>query len=145
MSYYQLNRQEIWQKAKERYSKEKAAEYYLKNKEAIKEKSKERYKNLSQEEKDKIKEYQRKRYHELIQYKKETLQNKWALFLHNIRISEKTLKFNSIKPNKKEFHKCKQPIDLKSVNVNQIVLSDKFKHSEVGFKYFICYQEDEIV
>ena len=40
MSYYQFNRQEILQKAKERYSKEKAAEYYLQNKEAIKEKSK---------------------------------------------------------------------------------------------------------
>ena len=38
MSYYWFNRQEILQKAKERYSKEKAAEYYLKNKEAIKEK-----------------------------------------------------------------------------------------------------------
>ena len=36
MSYYWFNRQEILQKAKERYSKEKAAEYYLKNKEAIK-------------------------------------------------------------------------------------------------------------
>ena len=34
------------QKAKERYSKEKAAVYYLENKEAIKEKSKNRYKNL---------------------------------------------------------------------------------------------------
>ena len=32
MSYYQFNRQEILQKAKERYSKEKADEYYLKNK-----------------------------------------------------------------------------------------------------------------
>ena len=40
MSYYQFNRKEVLQKAKERYSKEKAAEYYLKNKEAIKEKSK---------------------------------------------------------------------------------------------------------
>ena len=40
MSYYQFNRQEILQKAKERYSKEKADEYHLKNKEAIKEKSK---------------------------------------------------------------------------------------------------------
>ena len=60
MSYYWFNRQEILQKAKERYSKEKAAEYYLKNKEAIKEKSKERYKNLSHEKKDKIKNYQRK-------------------------------------------------------------------------------------
>ena len=40
MSYYWCNRQEILQKAKERYSKEKAAEYYLQNKKAIKEKAK---------------------------------------------------------------------------------------------------------
>ena len=60
MSYYQFNSQEILQKAKERYSKKKAAEYYLKNKEVIEEKSENRYKNLSQEEKDKIKEYQMK-------------------------------------------------------------------------------------
>ena len=36
MSYYWFNRQEILQKAKEKYSKEKAAEYYKQNKEAIK-------------------------------------------------------------------------------------------------------------
>ena len=48
----------------------------------------------------------------------------------------KTLKFNDIKLNKKEFHKSKQPIDLKSFNVNQIVVSDKFKHSGEGLKYF---------
>ena len=40
MKYYWLNRKEILQKAKERYSKEKTAEYYLPDKEAIKEKSK---------------------------------------------------------------------------------------------------------
>ena len=74
MSYYHFNRQEILQKAKERYSKEKASEYYLKNKEAMKETL--WYKNLSQEEKDKIKEYQRKRYQELVQYKKEVFKNK---------------------------------------------------------------------
>ena len=51
MSYYWFNRQEILQKAKERYSKEKAAEFYTRNKEAIKENSTERYKNLSQEKK----------------------------------------------------------------------------------------------
>ena len=51
MNYYWFNRQEILQKARERYSKEKAAAYYLRNKEAIKEKSREPYKNLSQEEK----------------------------------------------------------------------------------------------
>ena len=59
-------------------------------------------------------------------------------------MSEKTLKFNNIKLNKKEFHKSKQPIDLKSVNVDQIVVSDKFRYSDVGFKYFIGYQEGEI-
>ena len=75
MSYYWFNRQDILQKAKEKYSKEKVAEYYLKNKEAIKKKSKNRYKNLSQEEKDKIKEYQRKKYQELVQYKKEALKS----------------------------------------------------------------------
>ena len=36
MSYYWFNRKEILQKAKDRYSKEKAAQYYLQNKEAIK-------------------------------------------------------------------------------------------------------------
>ena len=39
----------------------------------------------------------------------------------------------------------KQPIDLMSVNLDQIVLSDKFKHSDKGFKYFIGYQECKIV
>ena len=61
MNYCSFNRQEILQKAKEKYSKEKAADYYASNKEAIKEKSRERYKNLSQEKEDKIKEYQRKK------------------------------------------------------------------------------------
>ena len=67
MNYYWFNRQEILQKAKERYSKEKAAEYYLQNKETIKEKSKNGYKNLSKGEKDKIKQCQRKRCQQLIQ------------------------------------------------------------------------------
>ena len=58
-------------------------------------------------------------------------------------MSEKTLKFNNIRVNKKELHKSKQPIDL--INVDQLVISDKFKHSDEGFKHFIGYQEDEIV
>ena len=62
MSYYWFNRQEILQKAKERYSTERAAEYYKQDKEVIKEKSRNRYKKLSEEEKAKIKEYQKKMY-----------------------------------------------------------------------------------
>ena len=92
---------------------------------------------MSKEEKDKIKEYQRKRYQQLIQYKKEVLQNKWALFLFSIRMNEKTLKFGNIWVNKKEFHKSKQPINLDLVNLDQIVVSDKLKHSDDGFKFFI--------
>ena len=76
MNYYWFTSQEILQKVKENYSKEKAAGYYKQNKEAIKEKTRDRYKNLSQEKKDKFKEYQRKKYQELVQYKKEALKNK---------------------------------------------------------------------
>ena len=32
-----------------------------------------------------------------------------------------------------------------SVNVDQIVASHVFNHSDEGFKYFIGHQEDEIV
>ena len=39
MSYNLFNRQEILQKAKKTYSKEKAAKYYLQNKEVVKEKA----------------------------------------------------------------------------------------------------------
>ena len=46
MGYYWCNRQEILQRAKERYSKEKAAECYKQNKEVINEKSRNPYKNL---------------------------------------------------------------------------------------------------
>ena len=111
----------------------------------MKEKSKNRYENLSKEEKDKIKEHQRKRYQQLNQYQKEALQNKSVLFLFSTRMSEKTLKLDNIRVNKKEFHKSKQRIDLDWVNVDQIVVSDKFKHSDDGFKNFIGYKESEIV
>ena len=60
-------------------------------------------------------------------------------------MSEETLKFDNIRVNKKEFHKYKQPIDLNLVNADQIVISDKFKHSDDGFKYFIGCKEGEIV
>ena len=60
-------------------------------------------------------------------------------------MGEIKLEFDNIKVNKKEFHKSKQPIDLMSRNVDQTVVSDKFKDSDEAFKYFIGYQEDETV
>ena len=60
-------------------------------------------------------------------------------------MSEKTIKFDNINVNKKEFHKSKQLIVLVLANVDQIVVSDKFKHSDDGFKYFIGYKKGKIV
>ena len=51
----------------------------------------------------------------------------------------------NIKVNKKEFYRSKQAIDLDLVDTGKIVVSDRFRHSEEGFKYFIGYQKDEIV
>ena len=58
---------------------------------------------------------------------------------------KKTLKFSNIKVNKKEFHRTKKAIDFDLLDTGKIVVSDRFKHSEEGSKYFIGYQEDEIV
>ena len=60
-------------------------------------------------------------------------------------MSEKTLKFNNIILNKKKFHRSKEPIDLLSVDLDQIVVSYKFKHNDEGFKHFIGYLEGEII
>ena len=60
-------------------------------------------------------------------------------------MGEKTLKFNNIKVNKKKSHRGKKAIDLDLVDTDKIVVSERFKHSEEGSKYFTGYQEDEIV
>ena len=60
-------------------------------------------------------------------------------------MSEKRLKFDNVRVNKKEFHTSKQPITLDLVNVDQIVISEKLKHNNDGFKYYIGYKENEIV
>ena len=58
-------------------------------------------------------------------------------------MSEQTLKFGDIVVNKKEFHASKQAIALNLVNTNKIVVSNKFKHSDDGSKYFIGYLHDD--
>ena len=60
-------------------------------------------------------------------------------------MTKKTLKFNNIRVNKKNFDMSKKAIDLMSVNVNKIAVSDKFNRNENCFKYFIGYQKGEVV
>ena len=45
----------------------------------------------------------------------------------------------------KKYHASKQSIDLDLVDINKIVISDKFRHGDRGFKYFIGYKNDNIV
>ena len=59
-------------------------------------------------------------------------------------MNEKALKFNKIKVNKKELHKSKQAVNLDSVTVDKIVVSDKFRQSE-GYTYYIGYRENKII
>ena len=47
--------------------------------------------------------------------------------------------FDNILINKKTFDKLKQPFHLLSIDTDQIVVSEKFKHNNEGFKYFIGY------
>ena len=58
-------------------------------------------------------------------------------------MSEQILRFGDIAVNKNEFHASKQAIALDLVNTNEIVVSDKFKHSDDGSKYFIGYLHDD--
>ena len=52
------------------------------------------------------------------------------------------LKYNNIKMGQKSFHKLKEPIDLLSVDTDQIVVSDRFKHNNEGFTYLIGYRNE---
>ena len=65
--------------------------------------------------------------------------------MDSIKVNKKTLKFNNIRVNKKKFHMSRKAIELMSVNINKIVVSDKLNHNEDCFKYFIGYQKGEIV
>ena len=60
-------------------------------------------------------------------------------------MSEKTLKFNNIRLNKKEFHKPKEPIDLMSVNVNQVVLFDKFNHNNKAISILLVTKKVKLL
>ena len=49
------------------------------------------------------------------------------IYLYNIKMSKKTLKFNNIEINNKEFHASKKPIALNLTDIEKLIVSDKFK------------------
>ena len=63
--------------------------------------------------------------------------------MYSIKKSKETLKVGDVVVNKKEFHTSKQAIALSLVDTDKIVVSEKFKYSDDGFKYFIGYLHDD--
>ena len=59
-------------------------------------------------------------------------------------MSEQILKFGENVVNKKDFHASKQAITLDSVDSSKILVSDKFKFSDDGCKYFIGYLDGDV-
>ena len=49
--------------------------------------------------------------------------------------------FNDVEADNNKFHAFKQTITLNLLDIEKIVISDKFKHSDKGFKCFIGYKE----
>ena len=49
-------------------------------------------------------------------------------------------KWKDKRVNKKDFHKSKQSINLDLINVDQVVVFTKLKHSDGELKYFIVYK-----
>ena len=60
-------------------------------------------------------------------------------------MSEKILKFDKIRFNKKEFPKSTQPISLDLVNVAQIVLSDKFNIMMMVFNILLVEKKSKLL
>ena len=69
-------------------------------------------------------------------------------------MGEKILKFNDVEVNKEKSHAFRQAITVNLADIDKIVISLKFKHSDIYFinilnillsKYFIGYKDDNII
>ena len=60
-------------------------------------------------------------------------------------MSPKTIKFGDKKINRKEFYSSKQAIPLDSVDLDKIVVSNKWKISEATYKYLCGYLNNDFI
>ena len=69
-------------------------------------------------------------------------------------MGEKILKFNDVEVNKEKSHAFRQAITVNLADIDKIVISLKFKHSDIYFinilnillsKYFNGYKDDNII
>ena len=60
-------------------------------------------------------------------------------------MSPKTIKFGDQEINRKEFHSSKQAIPLDSVDLDKIVVSNKWKISDATYKYLSGYLNNDVI
>ena len=60
-------------------------------------------------------------------------------------MSPKTIKFGDKKINRKEFYSSKQAIPLDSVDLDKIVVSNKWKISDTTYKYLCRYLNNDVI
>ena len=57
-------------------------------------------------------------------------------------MGKEIITLGNIKIEKQNFHGCKDSISINDVNIDRIVVSNKFSFGKKGFKYFIGYEND---
>ena len=60
-------------------------------------------------------------------------------------MSPKTIKFGDKEINRKEFYSSKQAIPLDSVNLDKIVVSNKWKINDTTYKYLCGYLNNDVI
>ena len=60
-------------------------------------------------------------------------------------MSPKTIKFGDKEINRKEFYSSKQAIPLDSVDLNKIVISNKWKINDATYKYLCGYLNNDVI
>ena len=57
-------------------------------------------------------------------------------------MDKKVIKFDGTEIEEYKFHQHKSPISINTIDVNKIVVSNKFPFGKQGFKYFIGYKDN---
>ena len=65
--------------------------------------------------------------------------------MHTIKIILKKIKFGDKEVDKKEFYSSKQAISLDSVDLDKIVVSNKWKINETTYKYICGYLNNDVI
>ena len=60
-----------------------------------------------------------------------------------IKTNRKAMQFHDTEIQEDEFHQYKCPVLIYHININEIVVSDKFPFGIQDFKYFISYKDNK--